>query len=127
MARAIDDNTVAVLLEPIQGEAGIIVPPDDYLPTVRALCGEHNVLMIADEIQAGLARTGYTFACDRWGVVVWQDFWLANPWDGPNPDNNAMFAANARDLVLRIRNHPSVGLYCGRNEGYHEAAIARSG
>ncbi|OBB86858.1 ornithine--oxo-acid transaminase [Mycobacterium colombiense] len=69
LAQAIDDNTVAVLLEPIQGEAGIIVPPDDYLPTVRALCSEHNVLMIADEIQSGLARTGYTFACDRWRVI----------------------------------------------------------
>ncbi len=69
LARAIDDNTVAVLLEPIQGEAGIVVPPDDYLPDVRALCWEHNVLMIADEIQSGLARTGYTFACDHWGVV----------------------------------------------------------
>jgi len=69
LARAIDDDTVAVLLEPIQGEAGIIVPPDDYLPTVRALCSEHNVLMVADEIQSGLARTGYTFACDRWSVV----------------------------------------------------------
>jgi ornithine--oxo-acid transaminase len=69
LAQAIDDNTVAVLLEPIQGEAGIIVPPDHYLPTVRALCSEHNVLMIVDEIQSGLARTGYTFACDRWGVV----------------------------------------------------------
>lgn len=69
MAEAIDENTVAVLLEPIQGEAGIIVPPDDYLPRVRALCTERNVLMIADEIQAGLARTGRTFACDHWGVV----------------------------------------------------------
>lgn len=69
LAQSIDDNTVAVLLEPIQGEAGIIVPPDDYLPAVRALCSEHNVLMIADEIQSGLARTGYTFACDRWRVV----------------------------------------------------------
>jgi ornithine--oxo-acid transaminase len=69
LARAIDDDTVAVLLEPIQGEAGIVVPPDDYLPTVRGLCSEHNVLMIADEIQSGLARTGHTFACDHWGVV----------------------------------------------------------
>jgi ornithine aminotransferase len=69
LAAAIDDNTVAVLLEPIQGEAGIIVPPEDYLPRVRALCTERNVLMIADEIQAGLARTGRTFACDHWGVV----------------------------------------------------------
>ncbi len=57
-------------------------------------------------------------ACDRYGIVVWQDFWLANPVDGPNPDDNAMFLANARDYILRIRNHPSVGLYVGRNEGY---------
>ncbi|HYZ67632.1 MAG TPA: ornithine--oxo-acid transaminase [Mycobacterium sp.] len=69
MAAAIDDDTVAVLIEPIQGEAGIIVPPDDYLPQVRALCTERNVLMIADEIQSGLARTGRTFACEHWGVV----------------------------------------------------------
>lgn len=66
---AIDDNTVAVLLEPIQGEAGIIVPPADYLPRVRQICTARNVLMIADEIQSGLARTGRTFACDHWGVV----------------------------------------------------------
>jgi ornithine--oxo-acid transaminase len=69
MAAAIDDDTVAVLIEPIQGEAGIIVPPGDYLPRVRALCTERNVLMIADEIQSGLARTGRTFACEHWGVV----------------------------------------------------------
>jgi ornithine--oxo-acid transaminase len=69
VASAIDENTVAVLLEPIQGEAGIIVPPDDFLPRVRQLCTENNVLMIADEIQSGLARTGRTFACDHWGVV----------------------------------------------------------
>ena len=69
MAAAIDDNTVAILIEPIQGEAGIIVPPDGYLPRVRALCTERNVLMVADEIQSGLARTGRTFACDHWGVV----------------------------------------------------------
>ncbi|MDG4663916.1 ornithine--oxo-acid transaminase [Mycobacterium sp. 236(2023)] len=69
LARAIDDETVAVLIEPIQGEAGIIVPPDDYLPRVRALCTKRDVLMIADEIQSGLARTGRTFACDHWDVV----------------------------------------------------------
>lgn len=69
MAAAIDEHTVAVLLEPIQGEAGIIVPPADFLPGVRQLCTDHNVLMIADEIQSGLARTGRTFACDHWGVV----------------------------------------------------------
>ncbi|MDY6810154.1 MAG: aminotransferase class III-fold pyridoxal phosphate-dependent enzyme, partial [Actinomycetota bacterium] len=68
VAAAIDEETVAVLLEPIQGEAGIVVPPDDYLPRVRALCTNHNVLMIADEIQSGLGRTGTTFACAHWGV-----------------------------------------------------------
>jgi hypothetical protein len=57
-------------------------------------------------------------ACDRHGIVVWQDFWLANPWDGPDPASDAVFMANATDLVNRIRTHPSVGLYCGRNEGY---------
>ncbi|WP_105364538.1 ornithine--oxo-acid transaminase [Mycobacterium sp. ITM-2016-00316] len=69
VAAAIDEHTVAVLLEPIQGEAGIIVPPADFLPRVRQLCTDNNVLMIADEIQSGLARTGRTFACDHWGVV----------------------------------------------------------
>ncbi|MGD0868390.1 MAG: discoidin domain-containing protein [Bryobacteraceae bacterium] len=56
-------------------------------------------------------------ACDRFGIVVWQDFWLANPADGPNPDDNDLFLRNARDFVSRIRHHPSLGLYCGRNEG----------
>jgi ornithine--oxo-acid transaminase len=68
VAAAIDQNTVAVLLEPIQGEAGIIVPPEDYLPRVRDLCTSQNVLMIADEIQSGLGRTGTTFACAHWNV-----------------------------------------------------------
>jgi len=57
-------------------------------------------------------------AADRNGVVIWQDFWLANPWDGPNPDDNDLFLANARDYMLRIRNHASLGLFCGRNEGF---------
>lgn len=66
---AIDENTVAVLVEPIQGEAGILVPPADFLPSVRAICTERNVLMIADEIQSGLGRVGATFACELVGVV----------------------------------------------------------
>ena len=65
---AIDDDTVAVLLEPIQGEAGVIIPPDGFLADVRRLCTERRVLMLADEIQAGLGRTGETFACDHEGV-----------------------------------------------------------
>ena len=66
---AIDENTVAVLLEPIQGEAGVVVPPADYLPAVREITTRHNVLLIADEIQSGLGRTGATFACDLVDVV----------------------------------------------------------
>jgi ornithine--oxo-acid transaminase len=65
----IDDNTIAVLLEPIQGEAGVIIPPAGYLAAVRALTAQHNVLLIVDEIQAGLGRTGATFASDHEGVV----------------------------------------------------------
>jgi len=65
----IDATTVAVLLEPVQGEGGVIVPPDGYLRDIRELCSRRNVLMLADEIQSGLARTGRTFACDHEGVV----------------------------------------------------------
>ncbi|NLH07270.1 MAG: ornithine--oxo-acid transaminase [Chloroflexi bacterium] len=68
LAAAITPNTAAVLIEPIQGEAGVIVPPEGYLRRVRELCDEHNVLFIADEIQTGLGRTGKLFACDHEGV-----------------------------------------------------------
>ena len=57
-------------------------------------------------------------ACDRHGILVWQDFWLANPYDGPNPYDPDKFNAVARRYVRRIRNHPSIALYVGRNEGY---------
>ncbi|MBM9504676.1 ornithine--oxo-acid transaminase [Streptomyces sp. KK5PA1] len=66
---AVDDDTVAVLIEPIQGEAGVLVPPPGYLSGVRALTTARNVLFIADEIQSGLGRTGRTFACDHEAVV----------------------------------------------------------
>ncbi len=69
LAAAIDETTVAVLVEPVQGEAGVIVPPPGYLHDVRRLCVEHDVLMIADEIQSGLGRTGATFACEHDAVV----------------------------------------------------------
>ena len=66
---AITEHTAAVLLEPIQGEAGVQIPPEGYLRQVREITQRHGVLMIADEIQAGLGRAGETFACDREGVV----------------------------------------------------------
>ena len=71
LKEAINENTAAVLVEPIQGEAGINIPPEGYLKTIRDLCDEHNILFIADEIQAGLGRTGKLFACD---------------WDNVKPD-----------------------------------------
>ena len=69
IAAAIDENTAAVLIEPIQGEAGVVIPPEGFLRRVREICTERNVLFIADEIQSGLGRVGETFACDREGVV----------------------------------------------------------
>jgi len=65
---AIDEHTVGFLLEPIQGEAGIIAPPDGFLKDALALCREKNVLFIADEIQAGLGRCGTTFCCELSGI-----------------------------------------------------------
>jgi ornithine--oxo-acid transaminase len=69
LTAAIDEDTVAFLVEPIQGEAGVIVPPDGYLKAARELCTRNNVLLIADEIQSGLGRTGTTFACEHESVV----------------------------------------------------------
>ncbi len=56
-------------------------------------------------------------ACDKYGIMVWQDFWLANPSDGPDPYHPDIFIDNMKDFVKRIRNHPSIALYVGRNEG----------
>lgn len=64
MANAVNKNTVAVLIEPIQGEGGIVIPPDGYLKAVRALCNKRHIMMLADEIQSGLGRCGRMFACD---------------------------------------------------------------
>jgi ornithine--oxo-acid transaminase len=65
LEQAITPNTAAIMLEPIQGEAGVILPPTGYLKQVRKICDENNVLFIADEIQTGLGRTGRLFACDH--------------------------------------------------------------
>jgi ornithine--oxo-acid transaminase len=68
LERAISDDAAAFLVEPIQGEAGIIVPPAGYLADCARICREKNVLLICDEIQTGLGRTGRMFACDHEGV-----------------------------------------------------------
>jgi len=66
--RAITPNTVAFLFEPIQGEGGVVIPPDGYIRRTREICTRHNVLMMADEIQSGLGRTGKLLACEHEGV-----------------------------------------------------------
>src|ERR1700674_4542316 len=91
-------------------DAGVRYHRDMHFTMIRNWVGQ-----IGDE--------GFYRACDRYGIVVWQDFWLANPADGPNPDGNDLFLRNAKDFVQRIRNHPSVGLYCGRNEGNPPKAL----
>ena len=65
---AVNENTCAILIEPIQGEGGVIVPPDGFLKRAWGLCKEHRVLFVADEIQTGLGRTGDLFACDHDGI-----------------------------------------------------------
>ena len=80
-------------------------------------------------IRNWVGQTGdeaFYYVCDRHGIVVWQDFWLANPVHGPDPDDNAMFLKNARDYVLRMRHHASIGLFVGRNEGYPPDPMGRS-
>ena len=67
--RGITKDTAAVILEPIQGEGGVVVPPDDYLPQVRKICHKKKVLLILDEIQTGLGRTGRLFACEHYNIV----------------------------------------------------------
>jgi ornithine--oxo-acid transaminase len=69
LGAAIDETTVAVLIEPVQGESGVQVPPPGYLAEVREMCTAANVLLVADEIQSGLGRTGSTFACELEDVV----------------------------------------------------------
>lgn len=69
MEQAVDDETAAVILEPIQGEGGIIVPPDGYLRGVKELCEKHGALLIADEVQTGIGRTGEWFGVNYEGVT----------------------------------------------------------
>ncbi|WP_214105318.1 ornithine--oxo-acid transaminase [Acrocarpospora catenulata] len=103
---AIDENTVAVLLEPIQGEAGVLVPPDGYLTQVREICTAADILFIADEIQSGLGRTGQTFACDHEGVVP--DMYVLGKALGGGVVPVSAVAANADVLgVIRPGQHGS--------------------
>ncbi|MEJ5328024.1 MAG: aspartate aminotransferase family protein [Candidatus Bathyarchaeia archaeon] len=84
LREAITDKTAAVLLEPIRGEGGVRVPPAEYLPGVREICDEHNVLLILDEVQTSFGRTGRVFACEHWGVIP-DVMCLAKPFAGGLP------------------------------------------
>ncbi len=64
------ENTAAVIVEPIQGEGGFITPPPEYFPKLKRICDDHGILMIADEIQTGMGRTGKMFAMEHWGVAA---------------------------------------------------------
>ncbi len=69
VAKLIDDETCAIMVEPIQGEGGVNVPGDDYLPRLRELCDAHGILLIFDEVQTGCGRTGEWFGYQNWGVA----------------------------------------------------------
>lgn len=69
MEAAVDSDTAAIIAEPIQGEGGVIVPPEDYWPALRRIADQHGALLIADEVQTGLGRTGKLFGVDHWNVV----------------------------------------------------------
>ena len=84
LTQAITDNTAAVLLEPIRGEGGVRVPPDDFLPGVRELCDEKGVLLILDEVQTSFGRTGKLFGCEHWSVTP-DVMCLAKPFAGGLP------------------------------------------
>jgi acetylornithine/LysW-gamma-L-lysine aminotransferase len=84
LAEAVTDKTAAVLLEPIRGEGGVRIPPDEFLPGVRELCDEKNVLLILDEVQTSFGRTGKLFGCEHWGVTP-DVMCLAKPFAGGLP------------------------------------------
>jgi len=102
-------------------EAQLRLDEEGYDVRVR-LHKEENFTMIRNWV--GQTGSDYFYkACDKYGILVWDDFWLANPGDGPNPNDETMFMANATDKIKRVRNHPSVALYCGRNEGNPPASL----
>jgi ornithine--oxo-acid transaminase len=106
LAEAIDETTVAVLLEPIQGEQGVVVPPPGYLAGVRRICTDRDVLFVADEIQSGLGRTGETFACDHEDVKP-DMYVLGKALGGGIVPVSAVAADNAVLGVLRPGEHGS--------------------
>ena len=102
-------------------DSNLAATEDDYDIKVK-LHAEANFTMIRNWV--GMTGNAALYrACDKYGILIWDDFWLANPGDGPNPNDEAMFMSNARDKVKRNRHHASLALYCGRNEGDPPASL----
>lgn len=105
LTEAVTDKTAAILLEPIRGEGGIRVPPDGFLPSVRDLCDEKNVLLILDEVQTSFGRTGKLFACEHWGVTP-DVMCLAKPFAGGLPIGITVATENIMSS-LHVGDHSS--------------------
>jgi len=101
-----DPNTAAFMVEPIQGEAGVVVPDESYLKGVRELCTKYNVLFIADEIQTGLARTGKMLACDHAGVKP-DILILGKALSGGTMPVSAVLSSNEIILTIKPGEHGS--------------------
>jgi Glycosyl hydrolase 2 galactose-binding domain-like/Exo-beta-D-glucosaminidase Ig-fold domain/NedA-like, galactose-binding domain/Glycosyl hydrolases family 2 len=93
----------------------LMCTPEGYDLRVR-MHRDMNLVMIRNWVGM-VGHDAFYDACDRYGILIWDDFWLANPSDGPDPSDHAMFMSNAADRIRRTRHHPSLALYCGRNEG----------
>ena len=98
--------------------------PQRYDDKVR-LHAEENMTMIRNWVGQTYNKAFYD-ACDKYGIMIWDDFWLANPYDGTNPKDIAMFNENAIDRIKVSRSHPSLTVYCGRNESNPPSALMTS-
>ncbi len=102
-------------------DSNLAATPEDYDIKVR-MHAEANLTMIRNWVGMTNHKAFYE-ACDKYGVLIWDDFWLANPGDGPNPNDETMFMNNVRDKITRNRHHAALALYCGRNEGNPPASL----
>jgi beta-galactosidase/beta-glucuronidase len=104
-------------------DSNLAATAGDYDTKVR-LHAEANLTMIRNWVGM-TGNEAFYHACDKYGVLIWDDFWLANPGDGPNPNDEIMFMLNAVDKIKRNRYHAAIALYCGRNEGDPPATLNR--
>jgi hypothetical protein len=102
-------------------DSNLAAQEEDYDIKVR-LHAEANLTMIRNWVGM-TGNEAFYRACDKYGILIWDDFWLANPGDGPNPNDEALFIQNARDKIKRNRHHAALALYCGRNEGNPPATL----